>query len=184
MARFMALFNEEQAITLSELELLRKIHSLQHMDNLFKDHIFVIVNFDAGGWNNLFRMAVCEPVLRQVHEAVMGTEAFSKSQYPFRATLFYIADQDIFIQWDGQDGGVEGHLQLDWMEVYYGQIQAAFRGLPVVVRILVKGDDLRAIIGIPQYIKDDPQSSRMNLEDFWATDGTEIDIFYSTMSLK
>ncbi|UYV66531.1 PGBD5 [Cordylochernes scorpioides] len=140
-----------ELLAATELELLRKIHSLQHMDKLFKDHVFVIVNFDDGGWNNLFRMAVCEPVLRQVHEAVMGTEAFSKSQYPFQAALFYIADQDIFIQWDGQDGGVEGHLQLDWMEIYYGQIQAAFHGLPVVVRIIVKGDDLRAIIGIPQY---------------------------------
>ncbi|UYV81228.1 hypothetical protein LAZ67_20000406 [Cordylochernes scorpioides] len=65
---------EEQAMTLSELDLMKKIHALQHMDKLYKDYDTSIVNFDAGGWNNLFRPEFCQPVLRQVHDAVLGRD--------------------------------------------------------------------------------------------------------------
>ncbi|APG78818.1 RNA-dependent RNA polymerase [Wenling chuvirus-like virus 1] len=159
-AKFLNKYSDEEAMTLSELTLLRKLYAFRHMDRAYPGFKEIIINVDASAWNNRFRHAATESVLRSTLDKVYDKRLFSKTHEAYQNSFIYMPDQDKVYYWDGQEGGIEGLNQDTWVYVYTHQIKVCLERYPYPYHILCKGDDLRAAIMIPPEVLD-----RMDIND-------------------
>jgi len=145
-AKFLDLYCDEQAMTMSEIEISKKLYSFRSILKAYSGHRVLYVNFDSSGWNNCFREETVAPVLRETVSNIMGNDLLHKVHKAYEYTKFIIPDGEVTFHWDGQAGGIDGLNQYAWVWVYINQIKFAMRGIPVKYHMLCKGDDMRLAI--------------------------------------
>ncbi|APG78828.1 RNA-dependent RNA polymerase [Wenling crustacean virus 13] len=146
---YLDLYSDEQALTLSELELSSRLYAFRKIRHAYADHAVVRVQLDASGWNNKFRHQSVAPVAMAVLDRAFDTNLYWKTMASYENTLHYVPDERRVYAWDGQLGGIEGLNQDTWDLVYLNQIRAAMERENLKYHMLVKGDDLRVAIMIP-----------------------------------
>nr|UYL95473.1 MAG: polymerase [Xining Chuvi tick virus 1] len=151
---YLHLTSDEQAMTLNELALAKKIQSLRNLKAMYPNHRVVKINFDATAWNNKFRAETVDHVMAHTLDAVYDVSLFCKTQAAFEKSLVYVPDELHTTYWEGQLGGIEGLNQDTWVLVYLAQIKKAFADVRYIYHLLAKGDDLRACVPIPAFLVD------------------------------
>lgn len=146
---FLDLYSDEQVMTLSELEVCRKLNAWRNITKAYKGYRALYINIDASKWNNRFRDALVRPVMAATLDRIFDTPIFSRTHEAFQNTLFYVPDESGTEYWEGQEGGIEGLHQDTWVTVYISMIKATLRDETYKYHILCKGDDLRVVILIP-----------------------------------
>jgi len=147
-ADFMEEYSSNQAMTLSELALIKKLYSFSNLRKLYTDRVVFMISFDAKGWNNKFRKETVEPVVRESLSQIFGNDIFDKTHNAYEKCLFYVPDYEGTYYWEGQGGGIEGLNQYTWTYVYLFQSEYAFMDVPAQVHSVIKGDDWRAAVAI------------------------------------
>uniref|UniRef100_A0AB38ZJL6 RNA-directed RNA polymerase n=1 Tax=Crocidura lasiura chuvirus TaxID=3139462 RepID=A0AB38ZJL6_9VIRU len=145
MAHFLDLYCDQQAMTLSELEISKKLYAFRTLERAFTNHTKLMISFDASGWNNRFRHETTAPVVRRTADLIFDYPIFSKMHEAYEKTFYYIPDEMSTHYWDGQLGGIEGLNQYTWDHIYLPQIDYAMVNINVKYFLLVKGDDLRMV---------------------------------------
>jgi hypothetical protein len=163
-ANFLDVYSHEQAMTISELEIVKKLYAFRKLSTVFPDHTPLYVTIDASKWNNFFRDASVRPVMRETLSRLFGNKIFDRTQEAFEKTFFYCTDQTETYTWQGQLGGIEGLSQDSWVYTYIAHIKACLGACnDYPVQILCKGDDLRIVFMIPnKVILEEPMSSIKN----------------------
>lgn len=157
---FLDTYSDEQAMTLGELPLARKLYAFRTMISSFKGHKILYINLDASSWNNRFRRVTTDHVMYQTLDDIFDKRIFSKTHLAYEKTFFYVPDEGQFYYWDGQSGGIEGLNQDTWVVVYLGQIKSAMKPLGYNYYVLCKGDDVRIAVLIPPIVaKNQPLAS-------------------------
>lgn len=146
---YLDLFSNEQAMTLSELDLARRLYAFRTIHLAYPRHMVIYIMVDASTWNNHFRFETCDIVMKHTLDPIYNTKVFGQTQQKFKKTFFYVPDGDTTYMWQGQDGGIEGLNQDTWVITYLAQIKTALSGLDVKYHILCKGDDLRLAVMVP-----------------------------------
>lgn len=150
--RYLDEFSDEQAMTLGELDIFRRLDTFRRMYKAFKGHQMLHIVIDASAWNNKFRKETVDNVMKPTLDQIFGTQIFGKTHEAFNNTLVYIPDRDTTYYWDGQAGGIEGLNQDTWVVVYLSQIKSALDQFGYRYHILCKGDDLRVTVAVPKPI--------------------------------
>ncbi|QBP37027.1 putative polyprotein [Lampyris noctiluca chuvirus-like virus 1] len=150
--RFLDDYSDEQAMTLSELEILRRLSTFRHLYKAYPGHKIIYINVDAKAWNNHFRAETVDYPLDETLDKIFGTTIFGKTHLAYNKTFFYVPGFPSTYYWDGQAGGIEGLNQDDWVIIYLGQIKTVLDALLLKYHCLCKGDDLRIAIAIPPYM--------------------------------
>lgn len=148
-AYFLERYSQDEAMTLNELDLLKKLESFKNFSNAYTGYKQINVNVDASSWNNRFRHAATGPVGEAVLDKFFDTSIFSKTQLGYENTLLYVPDEGKTYWWDGQLGGIDGLNQYTWVHIYVNQIKVCMEEFPFPYHILCKGDDLRIAVMIP-----------------------------------
>nr|QPB73971.1 RdRp [Hymenopteran chu-related virus OKIAV147] len=148
--KYLELFSDEQAMTIGELDLSKKLHAWRKLSLLFKGHTVLYLNLDASSWNNAFRNEVISPFMIETMDRLFGSSIFSKTHKAYQKTLFYVPDEDTTYFWEGQAGGIEGLNQDTWVIAYISQIKVAMKGRGLKYMVLCKGDDFRLGLLIPR----------------------------------
>jgi hypothetical protein len=176
--RFLSNYNNDQAMTLNELELIRRLSGYRRISTSYPGFVPVYISIDAEKWNNKFRPSTVRPVMERTFDKIFGYPIFGKTMEAYEHTLFYVPDEDEVYWWDGHSGGVEGLNQDTWVAVYVAQIRLALKKFDpnMPFHILCKGDDLRVVVMVsPQVlaassigdVKDDVVAAiRDTLKDF------------------
>jgi hypothetical protein len=146
---FLDLYSDEQVMTLSELEICRKLNAVRNILKAYVGYRVLYINIDASKWNNRFRDALVRPVMAATLDKIFNRPIFSRTQEAFQNTLFYVPDESGTQFWEGQEGGIEGLNQDTWVSIYISMIKATLRDETYKIHVLCKGDDLRVIILIP-----------------------------------
>jgi hypothetical protein len=149
---FLDTYSDEQAMTLGELPLTKKLFAFRSILTSFKQHKVLYINLDASSWNNRFRSITVDHVMSNTLDGVFGKKIFSKTHKAFEKTFVYVPDEKDFYYWNGQSGGIEGLNQDTWVVTYLGQIKSAMKPLGYKYYILCRGDDVRIAILIPPLI--------------------------------
>lgn len=147
---YLDLFCDEQAMTLSELDLVKRLFAFRCLVDAYPQHEILYVMVDASKWNNHFRRETTDKVMASTLDRIYDTKVFGRTHEKYQKTLFYVPDGDTTYAWDGQDGGVEGLNQDTWVIVYIAQIKTALSGMDLKYHVLCKGDDLRLAVMIPR----------------------------------
>lgn len=147
--KFLEEYSDEQAMTLSELELTRRLYSFRKLKDAYRLHHVLLINLDASNWNNHFRPETVDNLMVNTLDRIFNTRIFQKTQTSFEKTLFYVPDENEVYYWEGQGGGIEGLNQDTWVVVYIAQIKTALSHMDVKYHILCKGDDFRLALIIP-----------------------------------
>lgn len=148
-------FSTEQAMTLDELSLIKKLETFRTLHKSFKDHLILTINLDSSAWCNHFRQETVDDLMVGTLDAIYGVPVFSKTQKSYTMSTFYVPDEAGTTWWEGQGGGIEGLNQDTWVVVYLAQIKTALSGLNVKYLVLCKGDDFRLSLIIPRSHIDD-----------------------------
>nr|UHR49767.1 MAG: RNA-dependent RNA polymerase [Hangzhou altica cyanea chuvirus 1] len=143
-------FSDEQAMTLSELALIRKLDAFRRLKLVFKDHEVLYIVIDSAAWNNRFRDVTVDCVMEHTLSRIFGTNIFNKTHLAFNKTFFYVPDNLETYYWEGQGGGIEGLNQDTWVVTYLSMIKVAIGDLGYKYHVLCKGDDLRVMLLIPK----------------------------------
>ncbi|KAK6011975.1 hypothetical protein OSTOST_22886, partial [Ostertagia ostertagi] len=101
-------YSDEQAMTITELELQEKLVAFRQLAKAYSRHRVLNIVIDASLWNNKFRAETVHPVMRNTLDAVYGTTLYGKTHLAYQKSLVYVPDQSGTTYWDGQDGGIEG----------------------------------------------------------------------------
>nr|UCW41650.1 RNA dependent RNA polymerase [Turkana Chu-like virus] len=152
---YLDLYSDEQAMTLSELDLVKRLFSFRNLKRAYPRHRVIYVMVDADKWNNHFRPETVDDIMVHTLDKIHGTNIFGRTQQKYTKTLFYVPDSTTTYYWEGQSGGIEGLNQDTWVITYIAQIKTALSGLDLKYHILCKGDDLRIAIVVPEH---DPRS--------------------------
>lgn len=152
---YLDLYSDEQAMTLSELDLVKRLFSFRNLKKAYPRHRIIYIMVDAEKWNNHFRPETVDEIMVHTLDKIHGTSIFGKTQRKYENTLFYVPDANTTYYWDGQSGGIEGLNQDTWVITYIAQIKTSLSGLDLKYHILCKGDDLRIALIIPE---EDPRS--------------------------
>nr|QJW70342.1 RNA-dependent RNA polymerase [Erysiphe necator associated negative-stranded RNA virus 19] len=152
--RYMELYCDEQASSLSELELTKKLYAYRNIRKAYKGYKSLIINIDASKWNTRWRHDNLSPVLRRTLDRIYNNKMFSKTQLMYKKTLFYVSDEAYSCYWDGHEGGVEGQNQDTWLYVYIQQIKEALREFDIPYHLLGRGDDMRIVLLVPPSYQD------------------------------
>ncbi|ALP32028.1 putative RNA-dependent RNA polymerase [Imjin River virus 1] len=147
--QYLDLYSDEQAMTLSELQIARKLEGFRRMKDAFPGYVTITVNLDASSWCNHFRPETVDDAMAPTLDKIYGTNIFSKTHLAYNKTLYYVPDESGTYYWHGQDGGIEGLNQDTWVVVYISQIKTAFSGMSIRYTVLCKGDDCRVVLSIP-----------------------------------
>lgn len=147
--RFLDTYSDEQAMTLGELELLRRLDAFRSLNKAYVAHKILYIVIDASSWNNHFRPETVDIPLSQTLDKIFGTKIYGKTHLAYQKTLLYVPNKPTTYFWDGQSGGIEGLNQDSWVVIYLAQIKTALEGLDLHYHILCKGDDLRVAFAIP-----------------------------------
>jgi hypothetical protein len=154
---FLDKYCDEQAMTLSELDLIKKLWAFRNLEKTFPGHEKIVINVDGKAWNNHFRKETVDVPMKETLDRVFQTSIFSKTQQAYEKTLFYIEDHDKYFWWEGQAGGIEGLNQDTWVVVYLAMIHTALRSIGIPYFVLEKGDDVRIVLLVPpQVLRDRP----------------------------
>lgn len=154
--RYLDMYSDEQAMTLSELDLTKKLCSFRYITNAYPDHAALYVCVDASKWNNRFRDDLVRPVTSATLDKLFNYPIFSKTHEAFQNTLFYVPDEEGVSHWEGQEGGIEGLNQDTWVVCYIAMIKATLHDENLKCHFLCKGDDLRIVFLIPKNLLRDP----------------------------
>ncbi|APG78716.1 RNA-dependent RNA polymerase [Hubei chuvirus-like virus 1] len=149
---FLDIYSDEQAMTLGELPLTRKLYSFRTILNSYKGSSVLYINLDASSWNNRFRRLTVDHPMSQTLDDIFGVKIFSKTHLAFEKSFIYVPDGLDFYYWDGQAGGIEGLNQDTWVVAYLGQIKTAMKALGFNYYVLCKGDDVRLAVLIPPLV--------------------------------
>ncbi|AUW34382.1 L [Blacklegged tick chuvirus 2] len=147
--RFLDEYCDEQAMTLSELALAKKLQAFRNITKAYRGYQAIYINIDASSWNNHFRDETVRPVAKETLDRLFGTNLFCKTHEAYQNTLIYVPDETHTWFWEGQEGGIEGLNQDTWVWVYINQIKVALEEVDVRYHLLCKGDDLRVVILVP-----------------------------------
>lgn len=150
--RYLDDYSDEQAMTLSELEILRRLSTFRHLSKAYPGHKILYVNVDAKSWNHHFREETVDAPMKETLDKIFGTSIFGKTHLAYQQTLFYVPGFPDTYYWKGQAGGIEGLNQDTWVVVYLGQIKTALEGLGFKYHCLCKGDDLRIALAVPPHV--------------------------------
>lgn len=142
-------FSDEQAMTLGELELVRRLHAYRHLIKAYPGHKILYIVIDASSWNNHFRRETVDRVMSKTLDRIYDTTIFGKTHLAFNKTLFYVPNEPVSYSWDGQGGGIEGLNQDTWVITYIAQIKTALEDMDIKSHIFCKGDDLRVAVAVP-----------------------------------
>nr|QHA33913.1 RdRp [Atrato Chu-like virus 1] len=146
---YLDLFCDEQAMTLSELDIVQRLFAFRSLIDAYPRHVVLYIMVDASKWNNHFRRETVDLVMEKTLDPVFGTQTFSRTHERYENTLFYVPDGDVTYYWEGQSGGIEGLNQDTWVSVYIPQIKTAMSDLDLRYHTLCKGDDLRLAVLVP-----------------------------------
>lgn len=146
---YLDLFSDEQAMTLSELDLVNRLYSFRNLKDAYAGHEVLFVVLDASSWNNHFRKETVDDLMVNTLDKVFNHKLFGKTHQFYQKSLFYVPDGEETYHWDGQAGGIEGLNQDTWVIVYISQIKTALTHMNLKYHILCKGDDFRLAILIP-----------------------------------
>lgn len=147
--QYLDLYSNEQAMTLGELEITRKLMALRRIKTAYPGYTPLYIVIDSSSWNNRFRDVTVAPVMEETLDKIFDTTIFGKTQLAYENTLFYVPDTEGTYWWDGQGGGIEGLNQDTWVVTYISQIKAALKDFHTPMHILCKGDDMRVVLLIP-----------------------------------
>lgn len=147
--QYLDLYSDEQAMTLSELQIAKKLEGFRRMKDAFPGYVTITVNLDASAWCNHFRPETVDDTMAPTLDKIYNTKIFSKTHLAYNKTLYYVPDESGTYYWHGQDGGIEGLNQDTWVVVYISQIKTAFSGMAIRYTVLCKGDDCRVVLSIP-----------------------------------
>lgn len=147
--RFLDEYCDEQAMTLSELALAKKLQAFRNITKAYRGYQAIYINIDASSWNNHFRDETVRPIAKETLDRIFGTNLFCKTHEAYQNTLVYVPDETATWFWNGQEGGIEGLNQDTWVWVYINQIKVALEEVDVRYHLLCKGDDLRVVILVP-----------------------------------
>nr|QXV86378.1 polymerase [Chuviridae sp.] len=150
--KFLELYCDEQAMTLSELELARRLIAFRRLRMAYKDHTILYIVVDASSWNNHFRRETVDDLMVNTLDKIYNTSIFGKTHLAFQKTLIHVPDEEEVYMWDGQSGGIEGLNQDTWVITYLAQVKTALEPLNLKYHALCKGDDLRIAICIPNHV--------------------------------
>lgn len=145
---YLDLYSDEQAMTLGELPLARKLYALRTIISAYSGYRCLFINLDASSWNNKFRSATVDEPMSQTLDKVFNTKIFQKTHLAFEKSLIVVPDEEETYWWDGQAGGIEGLNQDTWVVAYLGQIKTALEPLGFRYHVLCKGDDVRILVFI------------------------------------
>ncbi|AJG39057.1 polymerase [Tacheng Tick Virus 4] len=159
--QYLDLTSDEQAMTLSELALTKKLYAYRNLKKLYPQHRIVMINFDASGWNNKFRRDTTDRVLASTLDPIFNVHLYRKTQAAYERSMIYVPDPLHPTAWDGQLGGIEGLNQDSWVIIYLAQIKYAFRNIEYATHMLVKGDDLRVCVAIPSYMHTEDEITKV-----------------------
>lgn len=148
---YLDLYSNEQAMTLSELDILHRLNSFRFIHKAYPGYTPLFLVIDASGWNNMFRRQTVDPVMRELLDKLYGTSIFGKTMLAYNRSLIYIPDQEGTWHWEGQEGGIEGLNQDTWVTVYIGQIHTALSKYLYPYHVFCKGDDLRVVVMVPPH---------------------------------
>lgn len=149
MMEYLDLYCDEQAMTISELQLAQRLYSFRNLHKAYPKHRVIHIMVDASKWNNKFRKETVDDIFKHTFDKMYNTKIFGRTQERFENMLFYVPDGSKTYSWDGQNGGIEGQNQDSWVEIYINQIKVAIYGLDYKYHVLCKGDDFRLSIIIP-----------------------------------
>lgn len=145
-SKFLDLYCDEQSMTMSEIDISKRLYAYRTILKAYKGYQVLYVNFDSSGWNNCFRDETVCPVIRETLSDIFGNDVMHRIHEGYEKSLYMIPDGDNTYHWDGQQGGIDGLNQYAWVWVYINQIKYAMKDLPVKYHMLCKGDDMRLAI--------------------------------------
>lgn len=145
-SKFLDLYCDEQSMTMSEIDISKRLYAYRTILKAYKGYQVLYVNFDSSGWNNCFRDETVCPVIRETLSNIFGNDVMHRIHEGYEKSLYMIPDGDNTYHWDGQQGGIDGLNQYAWVWVYINQIKYAMKDLPVKYHMLCKGDDMRLAI--------------------------------------
>lgn len=148
--KFLEKYSEDQAMSLDEITLNKRLRTFRTMYKAFAHHKVLYVNIDASKWCGHMRREAIDIPLSQTLDKIYDTTIFGKTQLAYEKTFIYIPDNDQISYWDGQKGGIEGLNQDSWVVVYIAQIKAALQNVQYKYYMICRGDDLRIIFCIPE----------------------------------
>lgn len=149
---YLDLYCDEQAMTLSELELLKKLYALRTIAKAYPKHKPIYISVDASKWNNHFRSATVDRAMAPTLDKIFDIPIFSKTHWAYENTLFYVPDEEESYFWEGQSGGIEGLNQDTWVVTYLAQIKSAMRNFNFHYQAFCKGDDFRVVVLVPPHV--------------------------------
>lgn len=145
-SKFLDLYCDEQSMTMSEIDISKRLYAYRTILKAYKGYKVLYVNFDSSGWNNCFRDETVCPVIRETLSNIFGNNVMHRIHEGYEKSLYMIPDGDNTYHWEGQQGGIDGLNQYAWVWVYVNQIKYAMKDLPVKYHMLCKGDDMRLAI--------------------------------------
>lgn len=137
--RYLDEYSHEQAMSLSELDLVKKRHVFRNLYKAYRGHRILYVLIHAKAWNNHFRRVTVDVVVRETSDRIFSVNIFSKTHLAYQRTLVYIPNGQQGYYWQGQDGGIEGLNQGTWVIVYIAQIKTPLEGYRTLTIYYVKG---------------------------------------------
>lgn len=148
---YLDLFSDEQAMTLTELQLVKKLYSFRCLKDAYTGHEVLYITIDASSWNNHFRKETVDDMMINTLSKIYNHNIFSRTHECYLNTHYYVPDGPTeSYWWDGQGGGIEGLNQDTWVIVYIAQIKTAIHDIKLKYHILCKGDDFRLAVLIPK----------------------------------
>ncbi|WAB51684.1 ORF1 [chu-like virus 1] len=147
---FLHLYSHEQAMTLTELEILNRLNSFRNIHKAFPGYTPIYIVIDASAWNNHFRRETIDTLMQDYLDLIFDCKIFSKTMLAYECSLVYVPDQDATWSWDGQLGGIEGLNQDMWVSSYIVQLHTAMERFVYPYHVFCKGDDMRVVVCIPK----------------------------------
>jgi hypothetical protein len=77
--RFLDIFSDEQAMTLGELELTKKLYAFRVLCKAYPGYRKISILVDSTGWNNKQRDEAVGPICSEVLDPLFGTKTYNRS---------------------------------------------------------------------------------------------------------
>nr|WFD55778.1 MAG: L protein [Changping Tick Virus 3] len=148
-SKYLDAYCPEQAMTLGEVELSRKLLGFRNLRKAYQGYSSITVNIDSSSWNNHFRHVAVAAVASAVLDCAYDIELFSKTMKAYEKSFVIMPDEGEVYYWDGQLGGIEGLNQYTWVDTYINQVKVCMEPYNFPYHILCRGDDLRVVIMVP-----------------------------------
>ncbi|UHM27545.1 MAG: RNA-dependent RNA polymerase [Sanya chuvirus 1] len=153
--RWMEEYDQEQALTLSEIEIARKLYSIRVIQHAFPGYKAITMVVDASTWCSKMRSEFIDVVSKETLDKMFDVRHFGRTMECFQKTLFYVPDEKKPVEyWKGQLGGIEGLNQGVWEICWTPGLQVIMerelKGLKIIK--FVKGDDTKIAVLVPNHL--------------------------------